>query len=326
MIGTRLPLALKSGVELPAQGGLAVLHPPTDADISALPTDRCIVVTPNVVTHDAFKARGYSASTECPDMAAAVIVCLPRARAEARMLVSQAMKVTDGLVIIDGQKTDGVEAMLKAVRAEASVDGSIAKAHGKIFWLPSSDAFTDWEAGPALTDGGFWTAPGVFSADGIDPASALLTAALPDELGPVVADLGAGWGFLSAHILAREAIERLHIVEAHHLALQCAEHNVTDPRAVFHWADATRWSATEGIDDVVLNPPFHVGRAAQPDLGQGFIRNAAAILKPRGRLWMVANRHLPYEDLLASLFAKSVEIGGDARFKLLYAERPKRRS
>lgn len=326
MIGTRLPLALESGVELPAQGALVVLHPPTDADLSALPTERCIVVTPNVVTHDAFKARGYSATTDCPTTAAAVIVCLPRAKAEARMLVSQAMKVTDGLVIIDGQKTDGVDAMLKAVRAKAAVEGPIAKSHGKIFWLSSSDAFTDWEAGPALTEGGFWTAPGVFSADGIDPASALLADALPDDLGPVVADMGAGWGFLSAHILVREGVEQLHIVEAHHLALQCAEHNVTDPRAAFHWADATRWRSPEGIDDVVMNPPFHVGRAAQPDLGQAFIRSAAAILKPRGRLWMVANRHLPYEDLLASLFAKSVEIGGDARFKLLYAERPKRRS
>ena len=67
--------------------------------------------------------------------------------------------------------------------------------------------------------------PGVFSADGIDPASALLLATLPAKLGPRVADLGAGWGYLSAGLLKDERITSLHLIEADHTALACARVN-----------------------------------------------------------------------------------------------------
>ena len=49
---------------------------------------------------------------------------------------------------------------------------------------------------------------------------------------------------------------------------------------------------------MIMNPPFHQGRAAEPDLGAAFIAAAARILKPHGRLMMVANRQLPYEAAL----------------------------
>ena len=118
-------------------------------------------------------------------------------------MVAEACTLSDGIVVIDGQKTDGADSMLKAMRGRVSVEGPISKAHGKLFWInaPAADCFADWEAGPALTEGGFWTAPGVFSADGVDLASALLADALPETLKGEVADLGAGWGYLAAHVL-----------------------------------------------------------------------------------------------------------------------------
>ena len=322
VIGDRLPLALEA-VTLPGAGPIAVLHPATDADLSALPKDRVHIVSPLVTVCDAFAARGYDTSPELPDARFSVsVVCLTRARAEAQALIARAMAATDDLLIVDGQKTDGADSMLRAMRARADIHCPIAKAHGKIFWCGPSDAFAGWAAGPELHAGGFWTSPGVFSADGVDPASALLVEVLPEAMVGTVADLGAGWGYLSAHILTRD-VAAVHLVEAHDMALQCARHNVTDPRAVFHWADATTWSPPQKVDAVVMNPPFHASRTADPNLGRAFIANAARILKPHGALWMVANRHLPYEDALASHFAKTVDLEGDARFKLVRAERPR---
>ena len=139
-----------------------------------------------------------------------------------------------------------------------------------------------------------------------------------------VVDLGAGWGFLSAHVLAHEDVTAVHLVEAGNMALECARHNVTDPRAQFYWADATDWTTTERIDTVVMNPPFHTGRAAEPAIGQAFVAAAARLLSGNGALWMVANRHLPYEVELKNRFADVEEIGGDARFKLFHARKPLR--
>ncbi|APX12708.1 class I SAM-dependent methyltransferase [Tateyamaria omphalii] len=325
MIGDRLPLALDA-MDAWGDSTVAVLHPAEDADLSALPKAHAHIVSPLITVCARFERMGYTVSPELPKDTrfTASIVCLTRARAEAQALVAAATAQTDGPVIVDGQKTDGADSMLKALRQRAEVSAPISKAHGKIYWIPGGADFSDWARGPELHPGGFWTAPGVFSADGVDPASALLVEALPETMVGTVADLGAGWGFLSAHVLTRD-VQTVHLVDAHDMALQCARHNVTDDRARFHWADATTWTPAEKVDAVVMNPPFHKSRSADPAIGRAFIANAARILRPHGALWMVANRHLPYEDALTSDFAKVVELDGDARFKLVRAERPRQR-
>jgi len=73
-----------------------------------------------------------------------------------------------------------------------------------------------------------------------------------------------------------------------------------------------------------MNPPFHAGRAADPALGRAFIAAAARMLAPSGQLWMVANRHLPYEATLRETFRNVADAGGDGAFKVFHATRPLR--
>jgi 16S rRNA (guanine1207-N2)-methyltransferase len=91
---------------------------------------------------------------------------------------------------------------------------------------------------------------------------------------------------------------------------------------VFHWADATRFIPDRRVEAVVMNPPFHSGRTGDPSLGAAFIKAAAGMLTLSGTLWMVANRHLPYEAVLSATFREVAEVGGDGRFKVIRAERP----
>ncbi|WP_300033542.1 class I SAM-dependent methyltransferase [uncultured Roseobacter sp.] len=328
MIDARLPLVLEgSGVAWPEGGRLAVYGPPTEAGLTALTGFDVQIIEGFRPSHDIWKTRGYDCAVAAEGQYDGAIVSLPRSKLQGRALIAEALELTDGPVLVDGQKTDGIDSILKDVRKRTGVSGPVSKAHGKLFAVSGSDAdeFTDWRIGPSRTDGGFWTAPGVFSADAVDPASALLADALPDRLGKTVADLGAGWGFLSAHVLVREDVKTVHLVEAGHMALECARRNVTDPRAAFHWADAPSWQPPATVDSVVMNPPFHTGRAADPALGQSFVAAAARILAPHGQLWMVANRHLPYETTLQKYFVKVTETGSDNRFKLFHAARPVRR-
>ncbi|WP_375688687.1 class I SAM-dependent methyltransferase [Pseudooceanicola sp. LIPI14-2-Ac024] len=320
MSAPRLELALtEGGLRLPEAGRIAVLAPRAGQDLSALPRDRVNIVTTFAPDHDAFAAEGFDCAVTAEGDFAAALVFLPRAKKLAQALVAQAAAVTDGPVVIDGTKTDGVDSILKAVRKRVPVQGPMNKAHGKLFWFEGGD-FADWAVtGPQTLPGGWVTAPGVFSADGIDPASALLAESLPEKLSGRGADLGAGWGYLSAQVLAREGVTHLDLVEADHDALACARANVTDPRAQFHWADATRWKPRAACDWVISNPPFHQSRAADPGIGQGFIRAAAEMLRPGGRVWIVANRHLPYEDVIRAAFGTVEEAGGDNRFKILTA-------
>ena len=164
----------------------------------------------------------------------------------------------------------------------------------------------------------------MFSDDAPDRGSALLAAALPAKLGPKVADLGAGWGYLSRAVLARDGVKRLEVVEAEADALACARVNITDERARFHWADAITFRPENLVETVVCNPPFHTGRDADPGLGAAFITAARRMLAPDGVLWLVANRHLPYDATLAALFLEVEDAGGDAAFRVIRARKPKR--
>ncbi|MFO1140099.1 MAG: methyltransferase [Paracoccus sp. (in: a-proteobacteria)] len=293
-------------------------------DLDLFDAAQTAIVQENFTDYQSLKARGFDVATRAEGDFDGAVVFLSRARAATRARIAEAAaRLKPGASLwIDGQKTDGIDAVLKELRALAPVDEGQSRAHGKIFrvtlpagdWLPADWAARDHEAAPGMV-----TRPGVFSADGPDPASQALAAHLPEKLPTRMVDLGAGWGWLSAQLLTHPGLETLHLVEADSVALDCARRNVTDPRARFHWADALEFRLPEPVNGVVMNPPFHQGRAADPKLGAGFIRSAAGLLTGAGRLWMVANRHLPYEQVLRECFAEVSEIGGDSRFKILTA-------
>lgn len=325
MRSDRLALALDSGaVDLPASGPILVLRPQAGDDLSALPRDRLRIVTGFRPDHEAFAAQGYQVAERAAGPYCAALICLPRAKDLARALIAEAAQqvVPGGPVLVDGQKTDGIESVARDLRLAGADPGpALSKSHGKIFGFAAGVDLSAWAARDHEFDG-FVTRPGVFSADGIDPGSALLAAALPDRLPARVADLGAGWGYLSRAVLARNGVAECHLIEAEAEALACARRNLPDPRARFHWADATRFRAEQPFGAVVCNPPFHTGRAADPMLGVAFLRSAAAMLSTSGTLWLVANRNLPYQPVLDSLFKEIEEIGGTAVFRLWRASRP----
>ena len=319
-------MALEGGVfRVPAEGRIAVIRPRIGDDLAALPKDRVVVVTGFRPDHDWFAGRGYAVAAQAEGEFAAAVVCLPRARAQGRALLALASRIVaeGGPVAVDGQKTDGVDATLKELRGRVALSDALSKAHGKIAVFPAGAGLEDWADVSADVDG-FRTVAGVFSADGIDRGSALLAAALPADMKGKVADFGAGWGYLSRAVLERDGVKECHLVEAEADALDCARVNVADARAHFHWADATTVRLPKLMEHVVMNPPFHQGRDADPALGLAFIAAAARALAPDGTLWLVANRHLPYDRALSGLFREVQEIGGDAAFRVTRAAFPVR--
>ena len=176
-----------------------------------------------------------------------------------------------------------------------------------------------------ILGGRFQSRPGVFAWDRIDPASALLAAQLPVDLSGRGADLGAGWGYLAAEVLARCAgVTALDLYEAEARALELARGNLAAHagRAAldFHWHDVTTGLPRDGYDFIVSNPPFHAhDRGDRPELGQRFIEVAAQSLRPGGRLLLVANRHLPYEATVAQAFATHRVLAEGGGFKVIEA-------
>ncbi|MGZ9812052.1 class I SAM-dependent methyltransferase [Pseudoroseicyclus sp. H15] len=272
---------------------------------------------------DYWAASGYQLA-EPGETAAVAIVFLPRSKALAKALIADAARRAP-VVAVDGPKTHGVDSLWREARKRLGDLPSDTRDHGRLFVMSPGDALADWASeGPVAGPDGWVRQPGIFSEDGIDAGSALLAEALPKKLPARMADFGAGWGYLSAKVLETKGVESLDLIEAEALALDCARLNIKDPRASFHWEDAANWKAEEPYGGIVMNPPFHTGRAVDHALGQSFIAAARRNLLAGGQLWLVANRHLPYEAALDAAFSRVEELGGDGAFKLFRATRPRR--
>ena len=305
-------------------GSVTVFRPGPDYDLSALGREQVTIQHSFKPSMTFWDERGYKTVRSAPDADTSVVV-VPRSKTLAKAMVAEAARRSK-FVIVDGQKTDGVDSLFKECRKRLGDVPSLPKAHGRIFWFHADEIFADWETGgPVLGAHGFYTQPGVYAEGAVDRGSELLAANLPKKLPARVADFGAGWGFLSRAILDVQGVESLHLIEAEDLSLECAKLNVTDARARFEWEDVSRFSASAPFDAIVMNPPFHQSRAAEPDLGRRFIQAASRALSPGGQLWMVANRHLPYESQLSDSFRNVSEFGGNASFKLFHATRPVRK-
>lgn len=339
----RLALAFETGaLALPQAGAVVVLRAEPSRFLSLVPDGRLRCVQTFRPAFDALAASGLPVATEAEGPAAMAVVVLTRSRAESLGNVARALGLLGpgGTLVVTGGKSEGVDGVARQVAAALPVEGSYVKAHGRVFWLARPTTLPPevaaWAAGaaPRPNAEGFVTAPGMFSPEHADPGSRRLAALLPalahGRLAGRVADLGAGWGWLAhAALAASPEIAELDLFEAEALALDAARLNVADPRARFHWTDVARLGPGPGnrdprYDAVIANPPFHQGRAAEPALGAAFIAAAARILKPDGRLLLVANRQLPYEAPLAAAFRHGERLDEDSAYKILLAERPQR--
>ncbi len=281
---------------------------------------------------DALVAQGFSCATKPEATFAQSFVKLGRHKDVNRLRFAQAWAFTqvDGFIVVSGDKTEGVEALIKELKAHMDLEGVLPKSHGKVFWvrrLEDNAPPADWLSGaePSVNKDGFATFAGVFSADKVDEGSKLLAAHLDGTAKGRVADLGAGWGYLSKQILdCSPKIDQLDLFEAEAAALEAAKLNVTDERAAFHWEDVTNLGGFDNsFDQVISNPPFHESRKSEPALGQAFIETSARILKGSGRLLMVANRQLPYEKSLEKAFRSVEKLADEKGYKVIVARNPR---
>lgn len=166
--------------------------------------------------------------------------------------------------------------------------------------------------------------PGVFSWEHLDEATAILADVMTVQRGDDVLDLGCGTGVLGVLASALSQEGQVVLVDADLEAVRCVQHTIDTQglsRCTALGSDIAGAVLDRRFDVVVTNPPFHVGKATDLEVPAQFIRDAHAVLKPGGRLQLVANRTLPYEQLLREQFGRFEVLHDGARFKVLGAVR-----
>ena len=338
-----LPLAA-GDVALPEAGSVLFLRARAGAWLHAWPRERFACVQ----TFKPFAAALERSGTAVVDEPAStarfplVLVLPPRQREEARALLARAVRhaAPGGVVVACQANNEGARSMESDLERLAGPLQSLSKHKCRVAWTPplgdgvDAALVEEWAALDAprpIADGRFVSRPGLFAWDRIDTASALLAAHLPATLAGCVADLGAGYGYLAAEVVRHcPHVEAIDLYEAERRALEPARLNLERAireasRAVafeVFWHDVSA-GLPQRYDAIVSNPPFHQGRADQPELGRAFIAAAAAALRPHGSLWLVANRHLAYEATLAARFAVVRVVDVRDGFKVIEAKEPR---
>lgn len=162
------------------------------------------------------------------------------------------------------------------------------------------------------------TAPGVFSGDGLDHATAvLLTESAPPAPGSTVLDLGCGWGPIACSLA--EHGTNVWAVDVNDLALTLTAENaaglpVTTARPEDVPADLQ-------FDAIWSNPPVRIGKPALHELLLTWLPR----LKPGGRARLVVGKNLGADSLqrwLSDQGYPTERVASSKGFRVLVARRP----
>lgn len=290
---------------------------------------------------ESLQAAGLQVRRQEDSPAAAVLLLPPRQREQARAEYARAAQrvSTGGLIAVAQSNAAGARSCQADMEHLLGPVQVLSKHQCRVIWHAGErriDAAlcAQWAQGDSsrlVEASGLWSRPGVFAWDRIDAASALLAQQLPRELCGSVADLGAAHGYLSRELLSRcPGVTALDLYETDARALDLARRNLQPwserVPLVFHWHDV-RAGLPGRYDHIVCNPPFHGNDGRERiDLGQAFLQVAARSLRPGGSLWLVANRHLPYEATLAGHFQQVRIIAQSGGFKIVQASGHGRRA
>ena len=163
-------------------------------------------------------------------------------------------------------------------------------------------------------------APTLFAEGKLDEGTRLLLESLEVRVTDVALDMGCGAGFIGCHMARLATKGQVTMVDASLVAVEEARRRVEQSgltNAQVLSSDGAQAVSSQRFDLVVTNPPFHIGGIQTTEIGERFIREAAQVLRPRGRFYLVANRFLKYEPTMRECFKVVEEVGGNTRFKVL---------
>lgn len=170
------------------------------------------------------------------------------------------------------------------------------------------------------------TLPGVFASGHLDPGSHLLLLTLLEHREQLprsgsLLDYGCGSGVLS--LIMHQLLPMLSItaVDVDSWALQAANKTLTGVDQLRILPSAKAGDIDGRYDLIVSNPPFHQNFLQTTSTTAGFLQQLPQLLASRGQCWLVANRFLPYEQIINSAGLKLTKVVDTPEYKIIRISR-----
>lgn len=273
----------------------------------------------------------------CPEDAHSVdtlVIFVPKSREALSMQLALAswLLAGGGRVVLVGAKREGIAGAARRLQALAPDARKVDSARHCQVWvaeLPATGTpfelqhWLQWHdvavAGATVTVAGV---PGIFSDGRLDEGTERLLQTLAEApVGGPVLDFACGAGVIGAWLQSRfPDTGPVDGVDVQAQAVFCAR------RTYQHNGAAGEIIASDGLPEslgqyrtIVTNPPFHTGVRTDTSMTEGFLRQARRHLVPGGELRLVANRFLPYRDLIEASIGPCRALLEDGRFVVYQA-------
>lgn len=164
---------------------------------------------------------------------------------------------------------------------------------------------------------------GVFSSHKVDYATQFLIQSIELNINDKeILDLACGNGVIAYHIAKsyRNAqLERpnIHLIDDSWLAVESSKLNLIGDNFHFYFNDNMSDIADASLDLIVSNPPFHFDYEINTETTFRLFYESKTKLAPKGRLVIVANRHLNYRSFLKTIFPRIEIIGENPKYVVL---------
>ena len=213
----------------------------------------------------------------------------------------------EGKLIVNGDNQIGVKSFLKNISNHWPAEKTMIKKKGRIaIYQKKKQKFSHWKKYQDfhINRDGYYTRCDMFSPKEIDKGSKKLTSAFNAKLFGEVADLGAGWGYLSKEALRlNDKITKVTLFESNYSAYLASKKNIDDERAKFRWASLYNIKNLKArFNHVICNPPFHSGRPKDMGLLRSFIFYSSRLITHQGSVWMVFVSGVYLENELRNYF------------------------
>lgn len=262
-----------------------------------------------------------------------VIGKLPKVNAllEAQLQQIHAQANSQTQLILAGKTTQVTSSVLQLIgRYFESVTTSLAQKKSRLIFANSpqkitqySDLNSRWQIPEyQLT---LDHLPNVFSRQKLDPGARFMLAHLPQQQTGYALDLGCGNGVLGIRLAQLNPDLQIDFVDESAMAVASTQQNVTTnlPEAQrYHFVQSDclqQWREQfpeKQLNLIINNPPFHQGNTITEHIAEQMFRESHKALARGGELWIVANRHLPYNKILKRIFGGMQIVATDRKFTI----------
>ena len=164
---------------------------------------------------------------------------------------------------------------------------------------------------------------GVFSRDSLDIGTRFFLQNLPSiESEGRIVDLGCGNGVVGLMMSINSPNSELIFTDESFMAIASAKENFKsvhgkELRAQFMVTNCLQGVGQGSVDLILNNPPFHQQNVVSDSIAKQMFLESKHVLKERGELWVIGNRHLGYHVALKELFGNCTVVAKNDKFVIL---------